>query len=397
MTEARGIRWIGAGSVAALIVGTLTARLPQGTSARWTLGVALTVTVALLGGALTRTRSDRHLEAGLLTAAGLGGAVLDLVQPKGLGLLACYIALAGLGLVLRPRAAIAPGLIVLAAAAVAEALYSSQPVLAVLNLSLGALFMVVTAAFAAVSRDARARAEALAAEEHELRLARQDAAVAAERARIARELHDILAHTLSGLSLQLAAADLLARREGAGDDLVTRIESAHRLARDGMANAKGVVSALRGDALPGPGSLPPLVDEVRQRAGLDVHFVRTGEPRRLTPEAGLAIFRTAQEALTNAGRYAGRGASVTLALAYAVEQVTLTVADEGGTARAPDPGHRPGYGLIGLSERAALHGGRLRYGPADHGWRVELTLPAGPATAELPAVSSAQRSPGVTA
>jgi len=379
MTEARGIRWIGAGSVVALILGALTSPLPHGTGARWALGVTLAVTVTLLAGALTRT--DRRIEATLLTGAGLGGAVLDLVQPKGLGLLACYVSLAGLGLVLRPRAAIAPGLVVLTAAGVAEAVYSSQPVLAVLNLSLGALFMVVTAAFAAASRDARARAEALAAEEHELRLARQDAAVAAEWARIARELHDILARTLSGLSLQLAAAQLLARREGAGDDLVTRIESAHRLTKEGMANARGVVSALRGDALPGPGSLPRLVEEMRQRAGLDVRFASSGEPRRLTPEAGLAVFRTAQEALTNTVRHAGSGASVTLALAYAADHVKLTVADERGEppqpGRGPRPEHRPGYGLVGLAERAALHWGRLHYGPAGDGWRVELTLPAG--------------------
>jgi signal transduction histidine kinase len=413
MTEARGIRWIGAGSVAALIIGTLTAPIPRGTPARWTLGIALVATVALLLVALLNRRDDhreghredrreghredrreghredrregqredKRAQTALLTVAGLGGAVLDLVQPRGLGLLACYVALAGLGLALRPRAAVGPGLIVLAAAAGAEAIYSSQPILAVLNLSLGALFMVVTAAFAAASRDARARAEALAAEEHELRLARQDAAVAAERARIARELHDILAHTLSGLSLQLAAAQLLARREGADDDLITRIESAHRLTRDGMANAKGVVSALRGDALPGPGSLPRLVEELRQRTGLDVCFISTGEPRRLTPEAGLAVFRTAQEALTNAGRYGGPGVSVTLALAYDVEQVTLTVVDEGGDTPILEPGHKPGYGLVGLAERAALHGGRLEYGPVGAGWRVELTVPAGEASA----------------
>jgi signal transduction histidine kinase len=253
MTEARGIRWIGAGSVLALILGTFTADLPHGAAARVTVVVALAVTVTLLTIAIARTRRDPSVQAVLLTAAGLGGAVLDLVQPRGLGLLACYVALAGLGLALRPRAAIATGLIVLVAAAVAEAVHSSQPILAVLNLSLGALFMVVTAAFAAVSRDARARAEALAAEERALREARQEAAVAAERARIARELHDILAHTLSGLSLQLAGAQLLAHRDGAGDDLLTQIDSAHRLAKDGMANAKRVVAALRGDALPGPG------------------------------------------------------------------------------------------------------------------------------------------------
>jgi signal transduction histidine kinase len=255
--------------------------------------------------------------------------------------------------------------------------------------------------------------------------------VLGERARLARELHDILAHTLSGLTLQLSGATLLAEQTGADPRLTAQLLAAHRLAKDGTANARRAVSALRGDALPGPDALPGLVEETRRATGLPVTLTVSGEPRRLTPEAGLAVYRTVQEALTNTARYAGPSATVAVELDYRPDDVRLTVTDEGGkesgsAVRRPASGPADGagngglgltglgltglglsglgltgLGLTGLGERAALHGGRLEHGPTARGWRVALTLPAaatpGSAAAGGPAPASASAAGGAAA
>jgi signal transduction histidine kinase len=366
----RAIRPIGRIAAAALVLGTLLAGLPPG-GRRWAVLVVLVVEIALLLVAVSGRIGSRVVLGVIMVLSGLGGAGLDLLQSNGPGLLGAYVAMAGIGLALAPRAAAAAGGIVLVAAAGAEAHVSDEPVSAVLNVTLGALFLFATAGFAAVSRDAQTRAEQLAAEEQALRREREQSAVLAERARMARELHDILAHTLSGLTLQLAGTTLLAQQTGADPRLTTQLESAHRMAKDGAANARGVVAALRGDTLPGPDALPALVAETRLATGLPITFAVTGEPRRLAPEAGLAIYRTAQEALTNIAKHAGRGAEVKIDLEYGTDEVTLVVQNSAGD-REPSLGI--GFGLTGLAERAALHGGHLEHGPTESGWRVALTI-----------------------
>ena len=193
------------------------------------------------------------------------------------------------------------------------------------------------------------------AQEAATRAARERAAAFAERTRLARELHDVLAHTLSGLSVQLAGARLLAETTGADPRLVDQVSRAQALARDGMGNAKRVVSALRGDALP-------------------VTLTVTGTAKPLVPEAGLAVYRAVQEALTNTTKYAGRGATASVAVSWSDDAVHVKVVDRAGeaaTARGPSGG----YGLAGLAERAALLGGHATAGPVDGGFRVQLRLP----------------------
>ena len=212
------------------------------------------------------------------------------------------------------------------------------------------------------------------AQEAATRAAREQAAAFAERTRLARELHDVLAHTLSGLSVQLAGARLLAETTGADPRLVDQVSRAQALARDGMGNAKRVVSALRGDALPGPAMLPQLIDEVRAANALPVTLTVTGTAKPLVPEAGLAVYRAVQEALTNTTKYAGRGATASVAVSWSDDEVQVEVVDRAGdgvTARGPSGG----YGLAGLAERAALLGGHATAGPVDGGFRVQLRLP----------------------
>ena len=177
------------------------------------------------------------------------------------------MAIAGLALRLPRRVAVRAGLVVVVAAGLAEARTSDQPLSAALNLALGAGFLFLAGAFAGVSRDAHAQASALLEQQQATRLAREEAAVLAERGRLARELHDVLAHTLSGLAVQLEGTRLLAGKLGADQRVVEQISDAQRLARDGMASARRAVSTLRGDTLPGPADLPELIDGARQ-AGL---------------------------------------------------------------------------------------------------------------------------------
>ncbi|MGI5161991.1 sensor histidine kinase [Microbispora sp. CA-102843] len=224
-----------------------------------------------------------------------------------------------------------------------------------------------------MSREAHTQAEALLAEEAAARAAREQAAVLAERGRLARELHDVLAHTLSGLAVQLEGARLLADKTGADERLVAQIGTAQRLARDGMVSARGAVATLRGDALPGVGQLPELITQARLGTGLAARLVVSGEPRTLPPESGLAVYRTVQEALTNTAKYAGSGAQATVTLTWASDRVSVEILDTGGVPSTALPSG--GFGLTGLAERAELAGGHLDAGPTPDGWRVHLVMP----------------------
>lgn len=221
----------------------------------------------------------------------------------------------------------------------------------------------------------REQAEALVKELRESRAAHAESVALAERGRLARDMHDVLAHSLSALALQLEGARLLAEDRGSDPELVAAIERAHHLAADGLSEARAAIGALRGDAMPGPERLGALAEGFGDRARLTVE----GEPRPLASEARLAIYRTAQEALTNIARHSA-AEHVDLRLAYEPDGTRLTIEDRGGgvpvaAGTDPDPA-RAGYGITGMRERAELLGGRLDAGPTERGFRVELWLPA---------------------
>jgi signal transduction histidine kinase len=227
--------------------------------------------------------------------------------------------------------------------------------------------------------EGRSEAEALVEELRESRAAHAASVALAERGRVARDMHDVLAHSLSALALQLEGARLLARDRSADPEVVASIERAHHLGAGGLAEARQAIAALRGDELPGPERLPALADAFGEhsdaRATLDV----TGEPRELSSEARLALYRTAQEALTNVRRHSAAD-RVEIALRYADDGTTLVVQDFGPGAPVAvvggTNGAGGGYGLTGMRERAELLGGRLSAEPTAHGFRVELWLPA---------------------
>jgi signal transduction histidine kinase len=216
-------------------------------------------------------------------------------------------------------------------------------------------------------RTDRDRAEGLVQGLRESREETARAAAIAERSRLARDMHDVLAHSLSALALQLEGARLLARDRGTDPEVVDAIERAHHLAGSGLGEARAAISALRGDEMPG-------LDTLADRFGDHVAISVSGEPRELASEARLALYRTAQEALTNASRHSA-AERVELRLVYEPDGTRLVVQDCGP---AMDGGASVGggYGLTGMRERAELLGGRLNAGPNGDGFKVELWLPA---------------------
>ncbi|HEX6678339.1 MAG TPA: histidine kinase, partial [Actinomycetes bacterium] len=229
-------------------------------------------------------------------------------------------------------------------------------------------------------REAHRRAERIVVELRATRRAEAKAAALAERARLAREMHDILAHVLSALSLQLEATALLLEEEGASERALRQVHRAQRLAHDGLDEAQQAIGALRGDRLPGPELLADLVEDFTQATGLTARLTFEGEPRPLAREAGLAVYRTTQEALTNIRKHAKTADDVTVALHWKPDGLSLTVedhlADGQDATRAGGSAASGGYGLTGMRERAALLGGELVAGRTAEGFEVRLWLPA---------------------
>jgi signal transduction histidine kinase len=225
-----------------------------------------------------------------------------------------------------------------------------------------------------VMRSLRDQRDELAAS----RAAAAEAATAAERGRLAREMHDVLAHSLSALALQLETTRLLARKRGVDGEVTRALDQAHHLAATGLEDARRAIATERGDALPGPERIGLLADAFGEQSGLPIAVEVHGEPRELRPEARLAVYRTAQEALTNVRRHA-TPERVQVRLDY-LPQSTVLVVEDHAPAGTPPPvslgAAASGYGLTGMRERAELLGGQLLAEPTGDGFRVELRLPS---------------------
>jgi signal transduction histidine kinase len=348
-------------------------------------GLALPVSAAVLVVAsacwavgLSERVRDPRLVVSALVGLGLCAAGLDWPQSDGPGLVVGFMALAGLALRVPRLVALLAAMPVVVALAISDAHEAVNPASTVLTIAMAAAFLFVTSALAALSREGQDRAEALLAQEATIREVREQMAALAERSRLARELHDILAHCLSGLSVQLEVAQLRAVQTAADATLAGQIGCARELARDGMLSARRAVRALRVDELPEAARLPQLASDTASALGVPVTVRVEGAPRSLAPEAALTAYRTVQEALTNVAKHAGRGATASIVLTWAPESLDISVADQGGerTATAGTPG---GFGLAGMAERAVLHGGHVEAGHSGDGFTVRVRLPVRPA------------------
>ncbi|WP_405942285.1 sensor histidine kinase [Streptomyces sp. NBC_00207] len=201
-------------------------------------------------------------------------------------------------------------------------------------------------------------------------------AVARERARIAREMHDILSHAVSIMIVQAEAGPVAVRR--APERAEAAFEAISETGRDAMAQLRTMLGVLREadgpaprEPQPGVASLPALLDRVR-RGGPEIAYEATGEVRGLPPALDTAVYRIVQEALTNVVKHAG-ARRVSVRLHRGARELAITVADDGrGPAGAGSGSGSGGHGLIGIRERAAAHGGTAECGPRRDGSGFEV-------------------------
>lgn len=334
---------------------------------------------------MTGSVAGRRVAPLTATVVGFGGLVGHTVWAGAIPVVGGFIA----GIIVthsvalfspKPRAI--AGLIVILAAVHSYVLVYPEEVSLADELGNAATFIVIWA----LGRTVRSRQERTeVAEAHAARVeAERDlvtqAAIAEERGRIARELHDVVAHGVSVMVLQAGAArQVLGRDPDRVRDPLLTIEESGRQALDDMHRLLGI---LRRDAdeaeltpLAGLAQVPELARQMRE-VGLDVVVTIEGCPRPLPASVDLSAYRIIQEALTNTLKHAGN-TSATVTISHQPSQVALDVVDAGGGSTREWTG---GHGLIGMQERASLFGGAVEAGPlSSGGWRVHAVLPTSPA------------------
>src|SRR6478752_3387518 len=353
--------------------------LPPGISSSGPgLVVAVTAGLASVGWLVMITPLRRH-PALMITALAVQvtcGAVLAGITQSGPGVVLPAV------VVLTPAVAVAitvAGVVALTAAALAAG-GPAVPAVAGYTFALAAALLL-----GFNRRQYMARVEQgdlLLAQAERARREQARAATLEERTRIAREIHDVLAHSLGALTVQLDVTEALLDNGADTTVLRTHVTRARRLAVDGLTEARRAVTALREDTPPLPALLDGLLAQYRADSGAPARLRITGAPRALPPDAALATLRTAQEAISNTRKHAPH-AAVTVDLAYQDDAATLTItdtppaSDQPATAREPAALARTGggYGLTGLRERAELLGGTLLAGPDGAAWTVQLRLP----------------------
>ncbi|EME22890.1 sensor histidine kinase [Rhodococcus triatomae] len=214
-------------------------------------------------------------------------------------------------------------------------------------------------------------------QERQARVVQAEQSAVAERQRIAREVHDVIAHSLSVTLLHLTAARRELEQDRDVDEAIDALTDAERLGRQAMADIRRTVGLLGAGSSgaqpePGIGDVPELVEDYC-RAGLPVRYELRGDPAAITAATGLGIYRISQESLANVVKHApGLGADVLVSID--ADTVTVDVRNP-VRGRATSPERATGSGLRGMRERVALLGGDLQAGPSPGGWRVHARMP----------------------
>ena len=340
------------------------------------LPIAIATAVSLVAWLLllmTRYGTDREpvVRIGLLILMGVAAIVLVLAAPDGGHIIPAVLAIVAASRLRRPAGAIF-AITLIAAYLIAITVALGLEPIALFSYGLGLTFAWFASSSTARLVEEQRRTRALLVELQQSRDAQVQAAALNERARIAREIHDVLAHTLAALTVQLEGARVMLAQRGSDPDALAAVERSLHLSKEGLDETRRAVSALRGDQIPGPAQLQRLVEDFQRDSGLNARFDVDGTPHDLSSEAQLALYRTAQEALTNVRKHA-KPDRVEISVRYEPAAVELVVQDHG----APPNGQKPdaGYGLIGMRERAELLGGTLDAHPTDDGFIVSLRLP----------------------
>jgi signal transduction histidine kinase len=379
-TALRRLRPLGAVIVAIMLVaGSRTHPHPATHGRGLAVLAALAVfTVVWLGTMRARVAPPR-IQGPLFLALILSSAALVWLQPNGPGILGVFVAVATAAMRGSGRIGVVGAGVALVAVIVAGATVTHRTFIGIALNALGVTAFYLLALLARRLREGQDQAEQLLVELEGSRAAEARAAALSERQHLAREMHDVLAHSLSGLVLQLEGARLMAARERERIDpqLADAIERAHHLAKAGLEESRRAIGMLRGDDLPGPERIDALAAEFERDSGIPCRVDVEGDERELGSEARLTVYRVAQEALTNVRKHAG-AERVEIRLRYEPDGVRLVVEDAAAPAAAP-PGPSSdggGYGLTGMRERAELLGGTLAAAATGRGFRVELWVPA---------------------
>ena len=362
----------------------------RGTPAPGTSGRALVITVLLATAVvawLCWTRwpgRERGLSADICAMAVAGGVLIGASPSSAASAFVFVAAVAAAARVPLHRAMIVTAIGALATAT--STIIYDRGALALLAYVLGFVAAALAASNARQSINRAEQAELLLAQtqrshEEQLRTTRLE-----ESTRIAREIHDVLAHTLAGLTIQLEATSALIEHGADRQAVLERVKRAHGLAREGLAETRRAVGALRADAepaTPAAAGIQALVSEYRSASHAKVTVTIDGNADRLSDQLGQTLVRVVQESLTNVRKHAP-GAAVTIELhagSAAAEVLELIVAN--GPAPDGTAGHTllsrsgGGYGLQGMRERAEALGGTLEAGvTGEGGWRVRMRVPA---------------------
>ena len=370
-------RPLGSGLVAIVVASIADGHPAPGThGAGLGLLASVIVWVVALGVTMLPRAPGGAAELILIVLVGASGVAIAALQHRGATEIPASAAV-WLAVLRLPRAA---GIVVGAAAAagvgLSLALAGSGSGTVVASLLLCALLAVMAQSMR-LARENQDRAELLVAQLEDAREEQARAVAIAERARIAGELHDLLAHSLSGAAIQLQGARKLAEREQAAVPVREAIDRGSELVRAGLIEARRAVAALRGSDLPGAGDIAALVERFATDMNVRAQLRVQGSARPLPADAGLAVYRAAQEALTNAARY-GPDGEIEVALSYG-EGITALSVRNPLTATPPRTdlaGVGGGHGLDGMRERVEGLGGHMHAGPRDGAWIVEVELPA---------------------
>jgi len=232
------------------------------------------------------------------------------------------------------------------------------------------------------------QATQLLAQREQLQAEQRRADLLDERARIAREIHDVLAHSLGALGIQIQAARAVLTDHGAADRASEILAAAQRMAAEGLVDTRRAVHALRADTLPLDEELARVSDSHAQRYHVPATFDVGGSPAPLPPDATVALLRVAQESLVNAAKHAA-GQGVAVRLDYSDAEVRLTVRNDLPPGSGPDGEAgvstvNGGYGLTGMRERLRLLNGTLQAGRQDNQWIVTAELPCPQPEAVMP-------------
>ncbi len=371
------MRVLAVAAIAFVVITSFQARpAPGGHGEALGAAVALIVFCAATFAVMWLTQAGPAAQLATLLIAVVSAATLIGLQGNGAAFLGVFPAVCLAALVLPVRVSAWVAGVAVGAVSVAWLANGRAPIAGIVLNNFGIVAFFLLSLFARRLTESNQRAGLLLAELEQTRAAQAQAAALAERQRLAREMHDVLAHSLSGLVLHLEGARLLAAQSGADSHVGDAIDRAHRLAKTGLEEARRAIGMLHDDALPGPERLADLAADFQSDTGVPCTVAVTGDSQRdLGTDGRLTLYRVTQEALTNIRKHA-HADQVEVYLAYELSGTRLTIENFDSCRERPAPDDGTGYGLTGMKERAELLDGTLTAGPTSGGFLVELWVPS---------------------